>query len=159
MPGMKMVATDETLRITNCLLEVVADNLTDILGKLGYSDDLQTADILAERRRIVGDARLYRQDIFPVFFDGATFGSSGRIEAIEALNDYDFDEDEQDVIDSICEAAEQLQAIIALRVWPSRQKSTTLNMLEACISLAYKSLARDGVWHGPIDADRDEGEA
>lgn len=44
--------------------------------------------------------------------------------------------------------AEDLEAEIALRLVPSREKSLALTKLEECVMWANKAIAKHGVWNG-----------
>lgn len=50
--------------------------------------------------------------------------------------------------DSIRNAAEELEGIIALRCKPSREKSLAMTKLEECAMWANKALALHGSWDG-----------
>ena len=57
-------------------------------------------------------------------------------------------DDEIEDSDSIRNAAEELEGIIALRCKPSREKSLAMTKLEECVMWANKSLAIHGSWDG-----------
>ena len=57
-------------------------------------------------------------------------------------------DDEIEDSDSIRNAAEELEGIIALRCKPSREKSLAMTKLEECVMWANKSLALHGSWDG-----------
>lgn len=57
-------------------------------------------------------------------------------------------DDEIEDSDSIRNAAEELEGIIALRCKPSREKSLAMTKLEECVMWANKSLALHGRWDG-----------
>lgn len=50
--------------------------------------------------------------------------------------------------ENIRKAAEELEAVIALRCKPSREKSLAMTQLEECVMWANKSLALHGSWDG-----------
>ena len=50
--------------------------------------------------------------------------------------------------ESIRDAAENLEGIIALRCKPSREKSLAMTKLEECVMWANKALAIHGGWDG-----------
>lgn len=50
--------------------------------------------------------------------------------------------------ESIREVAEELEAVIALRCKPSREKSLAMTKLEECVMWANKALAIHGGWDG-----------
>lgn len=49
---------------------------------------------------------------------------------------------------SVHDAAEELEATIAVRCKPSREKSLAMTKLEECVMWANKSLALYGSWDG-----------
>lgn len=57
-------------------------------------------------------------------------------------------DDEIEDSDSIRNAAEELEGIIALRCKPSCEKSLAMTKLEECVMWANKSLALHGSWDG-----------
>ena len=57
-------------------------------------------------------------------------------------------DDEIEDSDSIRNAAEELEGIIALRCKPSREKSLAMTKLEECVMWAGMALARHGSWDG-----------
>lgn len=57
-------------------------------------------------------------------------------------------DDEIEDSDSIRNAAEELEGIIALRCKPSREKSLAMTKLEECEMWANKALALHGSWYG-----------
>ena len=57
-------------------------------------------------------------------------------------------DDEIEDSDSIRNAAEELEGIIALRCKPSREKSLAMTKLEECVMWANKALALHGRWDG-----------
>lgn len=57
-------------------------------------------------------------------------------------------DDEIEDSDSIRNAAEELEGIIALRCKPSREKSLAMTKLEECVMWANKALALHGSWDG-----------
>ena len=57
-------------------------------------------------------------------------------------------DDEIEDSDSIRNAAEELEGVIALRCKPSREKSLAMTKLEECVMWANKSLAIHGSWDG-----------
>ena len=70
----------------------------------------------------------------------------------ETFKHHEFDKRQIEASDAIRDTAEDLEAIIALRCAPSREKSLAMTKLEECIMWANKSLALNGVWDGAGDA-------
>lgn len=69
----------------------------------------------------------------------------------ETFKHHEFDQRQIKASDAIRDTAEDLEAIIALRCAPSREKSLAMTKLEECIMWANKSLALHGVWAGEGD--------
>ena len=70
----------------------------------------------------------------------------------ETFKHHNFDAAQDTASAVIRDSAEELEAIIALRCAPSREKSLAMTKLEECIMWANKSLALNGVWDGAGDA-------
>lgn len=66
----------------------------------------------------------------------------------ETFKHHEMGDAELEASDSIRNAAEELEGIIALRCKPSREKSLAMTELEECVMWANKSLARHGSWDG-----------
>lgn len=71
----------------------------------------------------------------------------------ETFKHHEFDEDQTEKSDEIRDAAEDLEAIIAMRCAPSREKSLAMTKLEECAMWANKALALHGAWDGAKDGD------
>ena len=64
----------------------------------------------------------------------------------ETFKHHEFDKDQNDASELFRDAAEELEAHIALHCTPSREKSLALTKLEECVMWANKALAIHGVW-------------
>lgn len=66
----------------------------------------------------------------------------------ETFKHHEMGDAELEDSDSIRNAAEELEGIIALRCKPSREKSLAMTKLEECAMWANKALALHGSWDG-----------
>ena len=66
----------------------------------------------------------------------------------ETFAHHEYDAAQQAASGSIRRAAEDLEAAIALRCAPSREKSLAMTKLEECAMWANKALALHGTWEG-----------
>ena len=64
----------------------------------------------------------------------------------ETFKHHDLDDAAKAASQSVKEAAEDLEAIIALRCVPCREKNLAMNKLEECAMWANKALALHGTW-------------
>ncbi|MBQ9000527.1 MAG: hypothetical protein IJ087_01585 [Eggerthellaceae bacterium] len=64
----------------------------------------------------------------------------------ETFKQHELERDQVDASDLIRDSAENLEAFIALRCEPGREKSLALTKLEECVMWANKSIALHGVW-------------
>lgn len=64
----------------------------------------------------------------------------------ETFKQHSVDCDQVSACDQIHNSAENLEAFIALRCEPSREKSLALMKLEECVMWADKAIASYGVW-------------
>ena len=66
----------------------------------------------------------------------------------DTFKHHEYDAAQQAASDSIRDAAGDLEAVIALRCAPSREKSLAMTKLEECAMRANKALALHGTWEG-----------
>lgn len=70
----------------------------------------------------------------------------GRSDMTEKFEHHDLDEDQAHAISMVRGACEELEATIALRCPPSREKSLAMAKLEECAMWANKAIAVNGAW-------------